>query len=141
MTVKIGAYSLCDGTLSGGVAISDQRPQTQRTLDEVVRFWTVDDGTTDHTIEYLDRSCRTFDYVFQVKRVHANLDAAESFILFLDQTLPEQLLEDSLPITIKTSDESSTYDISNAALTEHSLVSHSGATTIHQYRIVGGQPG
>ncbi len=139
MLVKVGSYELCDGTLPGGVAISDLRVSNRHVFDEVIPIDTLPPITPEDVISPIifDRICAIANITFLVKRVHADLSAAEEFILELDSNIPEGI--ENVVFTT-TSPSSSTVTIPNGVVTEHSLQEHEGAVTIHQYTIAGGAP-
>jgi hypothetical protein len=129
MLVSIGAYNICDGTRSNGVALSELRLTGDRKFDVV-------DPLGQIIPIALDRIGRATDVSFQVKRSHGSLGAAEDFILGLESAIPA-----TGTISVTTTGPSpATVTIPNGAIVEHSLVLHQGATTFHQYRIIGGAP-
>ncbi len=128
MTASIGTYTLCNGTLTGGVAVSDLRINQTRTTDVVPILAGV-------SPESYDRECRPCNYTFTVKRTHASLEAAEAFILGLEVALP-----DSGTIKIITTDNTDDFSIPNGKFQSHNLIQHQGATTFHTYSIIGGPP-
>jgi hypothetical protein len=129
MVVSIGAYSICDGTRSNGVALSELRLASDRKFDVV-------DPLRQILPVAIDRVGRLTDATFQVKRVHASLGAAEDFILGLESAIPA-----IGTITVTTTGPTPvTVTIPNGAVVEHDLVQEQGATTVHQYRIIGGAP-
>lgn len=126
MTVTIAGYSLCNGTRSGGVAISDSRPRGDRVFDTALPL--------DSPFVVFDRRCHKFDFTFIVRRVFGCIGEAEQFILMLDFNLP-----DSGGIVFRTT-SGTTRVIPNGVVIDHALVLQSGATTFHQYHIAGGPP-
>ena len=129
MLVSIGAYDICDGTLAGGVAVSDLRLKSDRLFD-----WVVPIGDVD--VLLLDRINSKTDVTFIVKRTHASKLLSEQFILQLDANLPT-----SGTVTFTTTGPSpATRVIPNGFILDHSLVGEYGATTFHQYHVVGGPP-
>ncbi len=129
MTVTVGAYSLCDGTLTGGVAVSELR-LAQRRIADIVPILA---GISPQVYDRIGRPCV---YSFTVKRTHADADAAEVFSIALEDAVP-----DSGTITITTSDPTpAAFDIPNAKVQSIDLVQQSGATTFHSYSIIGGPP-
>ncbi len=139
MIVAIGDYVLCDGTLSGGVAISALRVDNRHVFDEVIPIDVLPPMTPADVISpvIFDRTCAIANITFLVKRVHADLNAAETFILELDVNIPEGVNI----VTFTTSEpSSSTVTIPNGVVTNHSLQEQSGSTTIHQYTVAGGAP-
>src|SRR5689334_8053472 len=81
MLVTIGTYSLCDGTLAGGVAISDLHPVNTRLFDSFVPL-------DDNDVTLLDRINTTCDLTLTIKRTFSTKATAEKFILQLDTVLP-----------------------------------------------------
>src|SRR5215472_3420252 len=81
MLVTIGAYSICDGTLSGGVAIGQARYHVDRTVEIVAEL-----GSKNPIS--IDRTNRRVTFTFTVERVHASASAAEDFVADLDVSLP-----------------------------------------------------
>ncbi len=139
MTVAIGAYVLCDGTLSGGVAITDLRVSNRHVFDEVIPIDTLPPITPAGVISpvIFDRICAIASITFLVKRVHADLAAADVFILALDGNIPEGIAN----VVFTPSGTSPTpVTIPNGVITNHSLQEQDGAMTIHQYTISGGAP-
>ena len=129
MTVTVGAYSLCDGTLSGGVAVSDLRLDQKRIADVVDILGGVNP-------EIYNRNGKPCTYSFMVKRTHSDIDAAEQFLIGLEAAVPA-----SGTITITTSGPSPTaFDIPNAKVQSIDLQQQNGATTFHTYSIIGGPP-
>ncbi len=129
MLVSIGAYDICDGTLAGGVAVSDLRLKSDRLFDGVVPVDDVDSV-------WLDRINSTSEVTFIVKLTHSSRVAAETFILQLDTNLPT-----SGAVTFTTTGPApDTRIIGNGFVLDHELVAESGATTFHQYHIKGGPP-
>ena len=125
MLVSIGAYYLCDGTLSGGVAIGQLQLTIDRVLDSFVAIDDIDP-------KVFDRVCRRSDIRFQVERVHADWDAASAFIVSLDASIPSS--GDIIFIF-----PSGTSTIPNGAVKSHNT-SQIGAKTLTQYNLIGGQP-
>ena len=129
MLVKIGSYNICDGTLSGGVAISELRAAVDRLYDFAIPV-----GEDDSI--FFDRVNSRLDFTFTVKRTFPDKATAEKFITQLDTVLPT-----SGTITLTTTGPSPvTRTIPNGAVTEHALLLETGATTFHQYHIIGGAP-
>src|SRR6267154_3417957 len=111
MLVSIGAYDICDGTLTGGLAVSDLRLKADRLFDFVVPI-----GDVDCTL--FDRVITTADFSFIVKLTHATKKLAEVFILQLDTNLPT-----SGTVTFTTTGPSSdTRVIPNGFVLDHSLI-------------------
>ena len=129
MLVKIGSYEICNGTLAGGVAIRDLRPVNNRLFDVVVPL-----GDLDVTL--FDRVNTTCDLTFTVARTFDDQETAETFLLQLDSNLPS-----SGTVTFTTTGPTPvTRTIPNGYVVDHSLVQEQGATTFHQYHIIGGPP-
>ena len=137
MLVKIGSYDLCDGTLAGGVAISSLRISNRHIFDEVIPIDVLPPMVPADVISPVnfDRVCAIANITLLVKRVHANLSAAERFILGLDSNIPEGIAN-----VVFTTTGLATVTIPNGVITEHSLQEYIGSTTIHQYTILGGAP-
>ncbi len=127
MTVDIADYSICDGTLSGGVALSDMRSLINRSIEVVLPLGEA------VPITY-DRRGRTSHFTFQVKRTHADAEACEAFIMTLDANLPS---EGTITITLNGGTE--TIEIQHGKVLSHQS-SELGATSITDYVIVGGPP-
>ena len=129
MLVSIGSYEICNGTLSGGVAVSDLHLTSDRLFDFVVPVGEVD-------CILLDRIQSKTELTFVVKRTHANKGVAEAFILQLDTNIPS-----SGTITLTTSGPTpDTRLIENGFVMDHELIQEQGATTYHQYHVTGGPP-
>ena len=129
MLVKIGSYDICNGTLSGGVAVSDLHANVERLYDFVVPL-----GDQDSIL--FDRVNAKLDFTFTVKRVFPDKPTAEKFITQLDTILPT-----SGTVTITTTGPSpTTRTIPNGFILDHTLLMESGATCFHEYHIVGGAP-
>src|SRR5258707_9571945 len=129
MLVSIGTYDICDGTLTGGVAVSDLRLKSDRLFDFVVPIG-------DVASTFFDRITSTTDITFIVKRTFGSVRTAEKFILQLDTLLPT-----SGAMTFTTTGPSpGTRVIPNGFVLDHSLIQEQGATTFHQYHVTGGPP-
>jgi len=129
MLVSIGSYDLCDGTLAGGVAISDLHPTNNRLFDVVT-------PVDDSDVTLFDRVNTTCDISLIVKRTFSTKAIAEKFILQLDANLPT-----SGTVTFTTTGPTpTTRTIPNGFIVDHELLQEQGATTFHQYHIVGGPP-
>ncbi len=129
MKVIVGAYSLCNGTLTGGVAVSELRLSQRRISDIVPSIG----GVSPVAYDRVGRPCV---YSFTVKRTHADADAAEVFILGLEDAVPA-----TGTITITTGDPTpANFVIPNAKVQSIELVQQTGATTFHNYSIIGGPP-
>ncbi len=127
MTVTVGAYSLCNGTLTGGVAVSDLRLQ-QRRIADIVPILA---GVTPQLYDRVGRPCV---YSFTVKRTHGSAGAAEAFAIGLGDAVPS-----SGDISVITSDPTPvSFVIPNAKVQSIELVQQDGATTYHTYSIIGG---
>ena len=129
MTVTVGAYSLCDGTLAGGVAVSDLRVN-QRRISDIVPVLA---GISPQTYDRKGRPC---EYDFVVKRTHADLESAEAFIIGLEDAIPAT---GSVVITT-TGPSASSFEIQNGKVKSLDLEQQQGATTFHSYSIIGGPP-
>ncbi len=130
MTATVGAYSLCDGTLSGGVAVSDLRVDQRRIADVVAILGGV-------SPEIFDRVGGPCAYSFTVKRTHADADAAEQFLIGLESAVPSS---GSIIITTSGPTGEVAFDIPNAKVQSIELIQQEGATTYHTYSIIGGPP-
>lgn len=129
MLVSIGTYDICDGTLAGGVAVSDLRVKADRLYDFVI-------PVGDDNPNLFDRVNTTARYTFVVKRTFASKVLAEQFILTLDNNLPA-----SGTVTFTTTGpDPVTRTIPNGFVTDHALLDETGATVWHQYSITGGPP-
>jgi hypothetical protein len=129
MLVSIGAYNICNGTLAGGVAVSELRLKLDRLFEFVVPVDNLDPSL-------FDRVSSKTDLTFIVKRTFASKTVAELFILQLDNNLPS-----SGTITLTTTGPSpDTRVIQNGVVLDHELIGEYGATTFHQYHIAGGPP-
>ena len=129
MLISIGAYDICDGTLAGGVAISDLRPANNRLFDVVVPL-------DDSDVILFDRRMMICDLTLTVKRTHSSLATAEQFIVQLDTNLPT-----SGTVTFTTTGPSAvTRKVPMGSIVDHALIQEQGATTFHQYHIIGGPP-
>ncbi len=130
MTVTVGAYSLCNGTLAGGVAVSDLRINQRRIADVVAILAGV-------SPEIFDRVGGPCTYSFTVKRTHADADTAEQFMIGLETAVPSS---GDINITTTGPTGSVSFLIPNAKVQSIDLVEYEGATTFHTYSIVGGPP-
>ncbi len=134
MLVTIASYDICDGTLEGGVAISDLRAVLDRIFDVVVPIGagsgSICSGSGWTPVAY-DRNITKCDFTFIVKRVHDSLAASEAFILGLECNLPRRGTVQLIGF------DGTTLNISNGCLVNHSLVQQIGATTFHSYHIIG----
>lgn len=127
MLVSIGSYDICDGTVSGGVAIGQARIQMDRVFDVVVPL-------ADINPELFDRTCRKITFTFTVQRVHADAETCELFILDLDSNLPS-----SGNVTLTPTNSGSLRYIPGGFVVNHQS-QQNGASSITTYTIVGGQP-
>src|SRR5258707_748 len=127
MLVSIGSYDICDGSLSGGVAIGQARLQMDRVFDVVIPI-------AELNPELFDRVCRKLTFTFTVQRTHADAETSELFILDLDADIPSSGTVKLTP----TSSASFRY-IPNGFVVNHQS-QQNGATSITTYTIVGGQP-
>ena len=129
MLVSIGTYDLCDGTIAGGVAISDLHPTNNRLFDVVTPL-------DDSDVTLFDRVNTTCDISLIVKRTFSTKATAEKFILQLDAALP---ISGAVTFTT-TGPTPSTRTIPNGFIVDHELLQENGATLFHQYHIIGGPP-
>lgn len=127
MLISIDTFQLVDGTLSGGADVTDFRIRVDRIYDVVPALQQIDPV-------FMDRELRKFDIAFSVTRVHESIDAAEQYIQNHDAAVPDTGL-----ITFTTV-SGLLWTLTNGALLYDNLTKETGATTIHQYNIVGGQP-
>ncbi len=127
MTVTIGDYSLCDGTIPGGVATGNMRLLVNRSTDVVLALGEAVPRT-------YDRTGRTAHFTFQVARVHPTAEDCEAFISNLDWSLPS---EGTITITLTGDTES--VELRNGKVLSHQS-SQTGATSFTDYVIVGGPP-
>src|SRR5258707_4768259 len=81
MLCTIGDYSLADGTLAGGRALTGLRLRIQRIFDVVVALGEVS------PVLY-DRNKRKVDATFSVQRVQDSIHDAEEFCLIHEATVP-----------------------------------------------------
>jgi len=125
MLVEIGSYDICDGTLSGGVAVSDLRLNIERGFDIVIPV-----GEVSPVL--LDRLTSKSDITFTVKRAHGSLSASEDFLLELEENLPR-----SGNVKLTTTNGTIRY-IPNGFVVSHNLSQQIGSTTFHNYHIIGG---
>ncbi len=128
MTVTIGGYSLCDGTLAGGVAVSDLRINEQRIADIV----SILSGVNPAIYDRVGGPCT---YSVTIKRTHTDADSAEQFMIGLEDAVPA-----SGSISIISTGPETSFEIPNAKVKGIDLVEQDGATTFHTYSIVGGPP-
>ncbi len=128
MIVKIGSYSICDGTLGGGVAIGQLRFGVDRQIEIVVPIATADP-------ELYDRGGRKTSLTFTVQRTHASAGAAELFIASLDSSLPS-----TGNVILEFTTTGTDWHIPKGKVINHSS-SQLGATTTTTYTIVGGGAG
>jgi hypothetical protein len=130
MTIAIGGYSICDGTLSGGVALSETRIPIERITDIVTPL-------NVGTLTTYNRTTHKTDLTFTVRRTHSSVENCEVFILELDNFLPTTgtvtvICTDTLIPVTRT--------IPNGAVLDHQLQQQLGATSFHTFHIVGGAP-
>lgn len=129
MLVSIADYDICDGTLAGGVAISDLRLRGDRLYDAVI-------PVDEVACTWLDRIITETDITFLVKQNYGSAAACEKFILTLDASLPI-----TGTVTITTTGPSAfTRKIPMGFVVDFSLVQQTGATAFIQYHIHGGPP-
>ena len=126
MLVSIGSYDICDGSLSGGVAVGNGRLQLDRIFDVVIAI-------DELNPELFDRVCRKSTFTFTVQRTFSDAATAELFVLDLDVSIPS-----TGTVTI-TATDGTPRTIPNGFVLNHqsSLI---GATATTTYSIVGGQP-
>jgi hypothetical protein len=125
MLISIGAYDLCNGTVSGGFAASDMRLRFTRGIEIVLGL----DLTSPQTF---DRETRTLDLSFNVMRVHASIRASELFIGNHENEVPQA------GVVKLVTQNGTTAFVANGVLVNIQLVNEIGATTKHAYRIIGG---
>ncbi len=128
MLVKIGSYSICDGTLPGGFAIGQLRFGVDRQIEIVVPIATANP-------ELYDRGGRKTSLTFTVQRTHASAGAAELFIASLDSSLPS-----TGNVILEFTTTGTDWHIPKGKVINHSS-SQLGATTTTTYTIVGGGAG
>jgi hypothetical protein len=129
MLVSIGAYDICDGTLAGGVSVSELRLKSDRLFEFVVPI-----GDIDSLL--FDRVNSKTDITFTVRRTLDSKPTAERFILQLDNMLPT-----SGTVTLTTTGPTPfTRVIPDGFVVDHALLGEYGATVFHQYHIIGGPP-
>ncbi len=126
MLVSIGTYDICDGSLSGGVAVGNGRLQLDRVFDIVVPI-------AELNPELFDRVCRKSTFTFTVQIAHDSAAVAELFVLDLDSSLP------STGTVTVTATDGTTRTIPNGFVLNHQSQLN-GATSSTTYTIVGGQP-
>ncbi len=125
MLISIGFYDLCDGTLEGGVAATDLRLRFTRGIEVVQELG-------EETPVTYDRGTRTLDLSFTVARVHSSIKEAEVFIVKHNDTVPNTGV-----IALTTANGTVAF-ITNGIIIELDLITQIGATTYHNYHIVGG---
>ena len=130
MIVQVGSlYHICNGTLNGGVAISDLRLRGDRIYDAVI-------PVDDVACIWFDRIITETDITFLVKRRFGTVEENEKFILTLDSNLPT-----SGVIKFTTTGPSAfTRNIPMGFVTDFALVQEIGATSFISYHIQGGPP-
>src|SRR5215469_6207511 len=128
MLVSIGSYAICDGTLSGGVAVSVGRYDVERVTETVIP---IPAGALNAVT--FDRGTRKTTFQFTVQRTHASAKDAEDFVAGLDAALPST---GNVKLTL--SDNSTVrYIPVGKAIRHESTLLGSLSTTI--YTIIGGQ--
>ncbi len=127
MLVTIGSYDICDGSLSGGVAVGQARVQMDRVFDVVVPI-------AELNPVLFDRVCRKLTFTFMVQVAHATADACELFLLDLDSSLPS-----TGTVKITPTNSVDYRYVPNGFVINHQS-SNIGAMSTTQYTIVGGQP-
>lgn len=130
MLCSINDYLLADYTMSGGFALTGLRIRMQRIFDLVIPL-----GELDPVV--MDRNKRRVDISFNVSRIHATIQDAETYITDHDATIPRT--GDVKLISQPDSIFSTTITalIVNGALLNHELVRYIGKYTEHAYRISG----
>ena len=128
MVVTIGTYAVCNGTLTGGVAVGKARYAIDRLFEVVVPVGAV-------SPRMFDRVGRKTTFTFTVQVAHSSATAAESFVADLDTNLPS-----AGTVKLTLSDGSTIRYIPQGAVTLHSseVVGSLSTTT---YTIVGGPIG
>jgi len=129
MLVSIGTYEICDGTLAGGVAISDLHPTNNRLFDIVTPL-------DDSDVTLFNRVTTTCDITLTIKRTFSTKATAEKFILQLDSLIP---VVGAVTFTT-TGPTPQTRVIPQGFIVAHALLMEQGATLFHQYHIIGGAP-
>jgi hypothetical protein len=125
MLASIAVFQFADGTLAGGVALSDFKMRVQRVYDVVIPLRQADPVP-------IDRILRKFDLTFTVKRCHASIKASEQYIQDHETTVP-QTGDVNLFTTRGTQ-----YTLENGAVLSHELIQEIGSTTFHSYHVIGG---
>lgn len=126
MLAKIDTYFLADGTLAGGVALSGLRIQFQRVHDVFVPI-----GGPSR--KYIPRNVTRTTIDFSVTRNHADIAAAEEFILDHNNSLPV-----TGEVMLLSSSGFVTASIPRGRLFSHRLNTEIGSTTMHAYHVEGG---
>jgi hypothetical protein len=122
---SIDDFQLADGTMAGGVALSQVNFEVQRVFDVVVAL-----GELNPVL--FDRGVRRTIVDFQVARIHASLEAAEFYILDHDALIP------SSGLVQFTASNGSIRNLLNATLFSHQRIGIFGKATLHSYHIEGG---
>ena len=124
MRVSVGSYQICNGTLSGGVAVSDLRVNVDRLFDVVIPIDAV-------SPVLFDRLGTKFEFTFTVKVAHSSLAVSEAFLLGLEFALPRTGEIKFIGI------DGTTLHLPSGRVINHQLVSYVGATTFNSYHIIG----
>lgn len=130
MLCSINNFLLADGTISGGVALSNLRLTITRYFDVVIPLGELDPVP-------LDRNKRRANVSFNVSRVHASIKDSETYILDHDTTVP-RTGDAKLIVSVEGITTNIPYAlIINGALVSWELVSYIGSKTEHAYTITG----
>jgi len=129
MLISIGNYSLCDGTRAGGVGVTRLRFKVDRKIQ-------VQDIFRASEVSTFDRGNRKTTVTFEITRTFADQEAADVFVLTLEDSLPNAgtvIFTAYLPNGQKV-----VRYLGSGKIESHELVEQLGVTTRHQYTIVGG---
>ena len=129
MLVSIGTYSLCDGTRSGGVGVTRLRFKVDRKL-QVAELFRAD------AISTFDRGNRKTTVTFEVSRTFASQEAADVFILTLEDSLPSTGIV-TFTAFLPNGQKVVRY-LAGGKVQSHEMLEQIGVTTRHQYTITGG---
>ena len=122
---SIDDFQLADGTMAGGVALSQIKFEVQRVFDVVVAL-----GELNPVL--FDRGVRRTIVDFQVARIHASLEAADLYVIDHDALIPSSGL-----VQFIASNGAIRY-LFNATLFTHQRIGIFGKATLHSYHIEGG---
>jgi hypothetical protein len=122
---SINDFQLADGTMAGGVALSQVNFEVQRIFDVVVAL-----GELNPVL--FDRGVRRTIIDFQVARIHASLEAADLYVIEHDALIP------SSGLVQFTATNGSKRNLLNATLFTHQRIGIFGKATLHSYHIEGG---